>query len=74
MAKYRIVEITRYQNTPKEIKKYIIQTRLFGFLWWYDPFYDDMYSDGYFGSFEKALEEINNVIQYPGTEKVVWEK
>lgn len=33
MAKYRIVEITRYQNTPKESKKYVIQTRLFGFLW-----------------------------------------
>lgn len=36
MAKYRIIEITRYQNTPKESKRYVIQTRLFGFLWWYD--------------------------------------
>ena len=74
MKKWRITEITNYIGTKKETKTYLVEKRFLGFLWWYNPFDDGMYSDGYFGSFEKALEEINNVIQYPGTEKVVWEK
>ena len=74
MTKWRITEITHYPGTKKESKEYLVETRFLGFLWWYDPFDDGMYDNGYFGSFEKALEEINNVIQYPGTEKVVWEK
>lgn len=74
MKKWRITEITNYIGTKKEIKTYLVEKRFLGFLWWYDPFDDGMYSDGYYGSFEKALEAINNVIQYPGTKKVVWEK
>ena len=74
MAKWRITEITHYPGTKKESKEYLVEKRFLGFLWWYDPFDDGMYDNGYFGSFEKALEEINNVIQYPGTGKVVWEK
>ena len=74
MAKWRMVEIAHYRGTEKESRRYFVEKRFVGLLWWYNPFDDGMYSDGYFGSFEKALEEINNVIQYPGTEKVVWEK
>ena len=74
MTKWRITEITHYPGTKKESKEYLVEKRFLGFLWWYDPFYDDMYSDGYFGSFDKAWEAINDVITYPGTRKVVWEK
>lgn len=73
MTKWRITEITHYPGTKKESKEYLVEKRFLGFLWWYDPFYD-MYDDGYFGSFDKALEAINDVITYPGTRKVVWGK
>ena len=68
MTKFRIVEIIRYQNTPKEIKKYIIQTRLFGFLWWYDYYCDD-----YFDSLEDAIAQVN-IISKRDIKRVVWEK
>ena len=68
MAKYRIVEITRYQNTPKESKKYIVQTRLFGFLWWYDYYIDD-----YFDSLEDAIAQVNHILKRD-IKRVVWEK
>ena len=74
MTKWRITEITHYPGTKKESKKYLVEKRFLGFLWWHDPFDDGMYNDGYFGSFDEALEAINDVITYPGTEKVVWEK
>ena len=68
MTKYRIVEITRYQNTPKESKKYIIQTRLFGFLWWYD-----YYMDNYFNSLDDAIAQVNLILKRD-IKRVVWEK
>ena len=68
MTKYRIVEITRYQNTPKESKKYIIQTRLFGFLWWYD-----YYMDEYFNSLDDAIAQVNLILKRD-IKRVVWEK
>lgn len=68
MTKYRIVEITRYQNTPKESKKYVIQTRLFGFLWWYDYYIDD-----YFDSLEDAIAQVNLILKRD-IKRVVWEK
>lgn len=74
MTKWRITEITHYPGTKKESKEYLVEKRFLGFLWWHDPFDDGMYNDGYFGSFDEALETINDVITYPGTEKVVWEK
>lgn len=74
MTKWRITEITHYPGTKKESKKYLVEKRFLGFLWWHDPFDDGMYNDGYFKSFDEALEAINDVITYPGTEKVVWEK
>ena len=69
MTKYRIVEITRYQNTAKESKKYIIQTRLFGFLWWYN-----YYVDNYFNSIDGAIAQVNNLISKHDVKRVVWEK
>ena len=74
MAKWRITEITHYPGTKKESKEYLVEKRFLGFLWWHDPFDDGMYDDGYFESFDAALEAINDVITYPGTRKVVWEK
>ena len=74
MTKWRITEITHYPGTKKESKEYLVEKRFLGFLWWNDPFDDGMYDNGYFGSFDAALEVINDVITYPGTEKVVWEK
>ena len=74
MTKWRITEITHYPGTKKESKKYLVEKRFLGFLWWHDPFDDGMYNDGYFESFDEALEAINDVITYPGTRKVVWEK
>ena len=74
MTKWRITEITHYPGTKKESKEYLVEKRFLGFLWWRDPFDDGMYNDGYFESFDEALEAINDVITYPGTEKVVWEK
>lgn len=68
MTKYRIVEITRYQNTPKESKRYVIQTRLFGFLWWDDYYYDD-----YFDSLEDAIAQVNLILKRD-IKRVVWEK
>lgn len=68
MTKFRIVEIIRYQNTPKEIKKYVIQTRLFGFLWWYDYYCDD-----YFDSLEDAIAQVNLILKRD-VKRVVWEK
>ena len=70
MTKWRIIEITHYPGTKKESKEYLVKKRFLGFLWWHDPFDDGMY----FGSFDAALEVINDVITYPGTRKVVWEK
>ena len=74
MTKWRITEITHYPGTKKESKEYLVEKRFLGFLWWHDPFDDGMYDYGYFGSFDAALEAINDVITYPGTRKVVWEK
>ena len=74
MTKWRITEITHYPGTKKESKEYLVEKRFLGFLWWHDPFDDGMYNDGYFESFDEALEAINDVITYPGTRKVVWGK
>lgn len=74
MTKWRITEITHYPGTKKESKEYLVEKRFLGFLWWNDPFDDGMYDNGYFGSFDAALEVINNVITYPGTREVIWEK
>ena len=68
MTKFRIVEIIRYQNTPKESKRYVIQTRIFGFLWWYDYYVDD-----YFDSLEDAIVQVN-LISKRDVKRVVWEK
>lgn len=71
MTKWRITEITHYPGSKKK-----------DFL---DSFGDMIHlmmvcmmmvcmMMGIFGSFDAALEAINDVITYPGTRKVVWEK
>lgn len=44
MTKWRITEITHYPGTKKESKEYLVEKRFLGFLWWYDPFDDGMYT------------------------------
>lgn len=68
MAKYRIVEVTY----PSGNKQYQVQKRFLGFLWWYDPFEDGLYSDGYCDTYEEAINLINNRINYKEYRKVVW--
>ena len=41
MTKWRITEITHYPGTKKESKKYLVEKRFLGFLWWHDPFVDE---------------------------------
>ena len=58
MAKYRISEIfvARYNKDATDviyIPKFIVEKRVFGFLWWYNLF-DDEYSSGEFETLEKA--------------------
>lgn len=69
MAKYRITEVT-FQ--PEGYKKYLVQKRFLGFLWWYDPYDDGLYSDGYFDTYDKALETVTHHIAYKEEKKVVW--
>ena len=74
MAKYRIIERTYYPGTEKEYKSYLVEKRFLGFLWWYDPFEDGMYCDGWFDSYDEALRMANELIKPSTSEKVVWEK
>ena len=46
MTKWRITKITRRPGTIKETTTYLVEKRFLGFLWWYDPFDDGMYTDG----------------------------
>ena len=53
IPQYRIVEVKRnkwYRNDHE----FQIQKRFLGFLWWYDPLDDGMYSDGVFKTYEEA--------------------
>jgi hypothetical protein len=69
MAKYRITEYTYY---PGGKKKYLIEKRFLGFLWWYDFLEDGLYSDGWCNTYDEALEWVTNHINFKKTKKVVW--
>ena len=71
MAKWRIKEITYFPGTEDEGKRYYIQKRFLGFLWWYDPFEDGLYSDGECYTYEEALKKINRRLTKKNT-KIVW--
>ena len=72
MAKWRIKEVTHYPGTDHERKKYFIEKRFLGFLWWYDPFEDGLYSDGECDTYEEALKIINKELTYKKSTKIVW--
>ncbi len=56
MAKYRIVKETMYNKDGNELStKYVVQKRLFGFLFWHDPFEDGFWSDGECETYEEAI-------------------
>lgn len=69
MGKYRILEVTHHPSNKKE---YYVQKRFLGFLWWFDPFDDGMYSDGHCNTYDEALNLINNTVRYRREKKVVW--
>ena len=73
MKKWRIKEVTYRAGTPNESKKYLVEKRFLGFLWWHDPFEDGMYSDGEFNTFDEALKRVQNHITYTKSSKIVWE-
>ena len=75
MTKWRITEITHYPGTKKKKVRNILSKKDF-----LDSFGGMIHlmmvcmMMGIFGSFDAALEAINDVITYPGTRKVVWGK
>ena len=69
MAKYRITEYTYW---PSCSKRYLIEKQFLGFLWWYDPYEDGLYSDGECATFEEALKIVNNELTYKKSTKIVW--
>ena len=74
MTKWRITKITRWEGTVKETTTYLVEKRFLGFLWWYDPFDDGMYTDGYFDTLAAAIERVNDILGYKETREIVWKK
>ena len=74
MIKWRITKITRREGTVKETTTYHVEKRFLGFLWWYDPFEDGMYTDGYFDTLAEAIERVIDILGYKETREIVWKK
>ena len=74
MIKWRITKITRREGTVKETTTYHVEKRFLGFLWWYDPFDDGMYTDGYFNTLAEAIERVIDILGYKETREIVWKK
>lgn len=74
MIKWRITKITRHPGTAKETTTYHVEKRFLGFLWWYDPFDDGMYTDGYFDTLAEAIERVIDILGYKETREIVWKK
>ena len=74
MIKWRITKITRREGTVKETTTYHVEKRFLGFLWWYDPFDDGMYTDGYFDTLAEAIERVIDILGYKETREIVWKK
>ena len=74
MTKWRITKITRWEGTVKETTTYLVEKRFLGFLWWYDPFADGMYTDGYFDTLAEAIERVMDILGYKETREIVWKK
>ena len=72
MTKWRITKITRREGTVKETTTYLVEKRFLGFLWWYDPFDDGMYTDGYFDTLAEAIEGVIDILGYKETREIVW--
>lgn len=71
MSKYRIVEVKYYDHSRFEVHK-----RLFGFLWWINP-YSDEFSCGSYSTFDEALKIATHLVardSHKITKEVVWEK
>ena len=74
MIKWRITKITMRPGTVKETTTYLVEKRFLGFLWWYDPFDDGMYTDGYFDTLAEAIERVIDILGYKETREIVWKK
>ena len=74
MTKWRITKITGRPGTVKETTTYLVEKRFLGFLWWYDPFDDGMYTDGYFDTLAEAIERVIDILGYKEMREIVWKK
>ena len=74
MTKWRITKITSREGIVKEATTYLVEKRFLGFLWWYDPFDDGMYTDGYFDTLAEAIERVIDILGYKETREIVWKK
>lgn len=71
MAKYRIIE--RTHPSQGYTRPFCVQKRFLGFLWWYDPLDDGMYSDGEFKTLGEAKQAIAE-LQQKERRIVIWEE
>ena len=74
MTKWRITEITHYPGTKKKVRNILSKKDFLDSFGGMIHLMMVCMMMGIFGSFDAALEAINDVITYPGTRKVVWEK
>lgn len=71
MAKYRIKKVTRVDDGKF---KYLVEKRFLGFLWWYDPFEDGLYTDGEYDTFEDAHKSVTILMtKNDKITEIVWE-
>ncbi len=71
MAKYRIIK--RTHPFKDYTRPFCIQKRFLGFLWWYDPLDDGVYSDGRFKTLGEAKQAIAE-LQQKERRIVIWEE
>lgn len=56
MKKWRIVRVVKKAKSGKVLDFYYqVEKRFLGFLWWFDPFDDDLYSDGRCDTMDEAM-------------------
>lgn len=57
MKKWRIVKVVEKAKSGKVLDShFLVEKRFLGFLWWYDPFDDGLYSDGCCDTVDEAID------------------
>lgn len=74
MKKWRIVKVEKKTKSGKILNThYQVEKRVLGFLWWYDPFDDGLYSDGCCDTLDEAIDLLEHSdIQW--TKEVILER